>query len=164
MPPFLGGGTMIGEVTLEGFTPADIPAKFEAGTQPVAEAVGLGAAIEWLKQFDWNDIEQHEQSLMAHAHEQLSAIDGLRILGPSDPRQRSGCISFSVAGFHPHDLVEALREYGLCVRAGHHCAQPLHRALKVGASSRLSLAIFSVPAEIEALFESIQCALARIRT
>lgn len=143
MPPFLGGGSMIQDVHLDRFTPADIPAKFEAGTQPLAEAVGLAAAISWLEQYSWEDIEQHEKKLIQYAYRQLRTIDDLRIIGPSDAGNISGCISFTINGIHPHDLTEMLGRQGICLRAGHHCTQPLHRKLGLTATSRMSFGIYN---------------------
>lgn len=162
MPAFLGGGGMIAEVTTEHFTPADVPARFEAGTQPVAEAVGLAAAIEWLSQFSWTDIETHEQELMRAAFDQLSSIKGLQILGPSSSDDASGCISFTIDGVHPHDLTEILGRNGVCLRAGHHCAQPLHKRLGVTASTRLSVGIYTT-VDVEALSRSLPSAIARLQ-
>ncbi len=163
MPPFLGGGTMINEVMTEYFTPADLPAKFEAGTQPMAEAVGLSAAIDWLTQYKWKDIEAHEKTLIETAHKELSAIQGLTILGPKNPHDRSGCISFTIDGIHPHDLTEILGKQGICLRAGHHCTQPLHRKLDITASSRLSIAIHSTSEEIQTTSASTSDCISRMR-
>lgn len=149
MPPFLGGGMMIQEVHQDRFTPADIPQKFEAGTPAIAEAVGLAGAIEWIGQFSWNDIEKHEQSLLTVARESLQSVTGLKILGPSS--YVSGCISFTINGIHPHDLTEILGRQGICLRAGHHCTQPLHRRLGVIASTRLSVGIYNVKEEMTAV-------------
>lgn len=150
MPPFLGGGMMIGSVTTDGYTSADIPQKFEAGTPPITEAVGLGAAIDWFSQFDWDDIEQHEQQLINQATKQLSTINGLTILSyPPHPNPNPiGCLSFTTEGIHPHDLTEALGKKNICLRAGHHCAQPLHNALGVSASTRLSIGIYNTQEDI----------------
>ncbi len=163
MPAFLGGGGMIQEVTRNGFTQADVPARFEAGTQPVAEAVGLAAAIDWLSQYSWKDIEIHERKLLSEAFDQLSAVPGLRILGPSSPDESSGCLSFVIEGVHPHDLTEILGRRSICLRAGHHCAQPLHAKLGVPASTRLSVGIYNLREEIERLPGAITDALSRLR-
>lgn len=151
MPPFLGGGMMIEEVRRDRFTPADIPQRFEAGTPPVTEAVGLHAAIDWLGNFSWADIAAHEDGLIARARTALGSIRGLRILG--DPRH--GCLSFVLEGVHPHDLTQVLGEQGICLRAGHHCTQPLHRFLGVPASSRLSVALYNTEEEIDRLAPAI---------
>ncbi len=173
MPPFLGGGMMIQEVHQDRFTPADIPQKFEAGTPPVAQAIGLSAAIEWLSQFSWSDIEEHEQSLLAAAQKSLQSVPGITILGPlrlgSGPlagpgtgAEISGCISFVVDGVHPHDLTDILGQQGICLRAGHHCTQPLHRRLGITASTRLSVGIYTTTEEIRILEKALPSAIARL--
>lgn len=160
MPPFLGGGMMIGEVTTGGFTPADVPARFEGGTPAVAEAVGLKTAIDWLSRFDWKEIAAHEQALIARTAEQLKAIPGLQILG--SPAGTS-LLSFVVDGIHPHDLTEILGTQGICLRAGHHCAQPLHRRLNIAASTRLSVGIYNTAEEIDRVAPAIAAAISRLR-
>lgn len=158
LPPFLGGGMMIREVTRDHFTSADLPAKFEAGTAPVAEAVGLAAAIDWQKQFSWEDRMAHEQNLLKLAHEELMFIPGLRIVGEpatntpvtdnQSPITRHGCISFTIDNIHPHDLTDILGQKNICLRAGHQCAQPLHTHLGITASARLSVSIHTTEEEI----------------
>ena len=155
MPPFLGGGMMIQEVTMTEFTPAEIPAKFEAGTPPIAQAVGLKAAIDWLSQYEWKDILKHEEMLMAYAIEKLHTIEGLTILGQPSDTLPSGCISFIVHNIHPHDLTEIIGRNGVSMRAGHHCAQPLHDRLEINASTRLSLAIYNTKEDIDHAVEEI---------
>ncbi|MCA9370525.1 MAG: cysteine desulfurase, partial [Candidatus Peregrinibacteria bacterium] len=145
MPPFLGGGSMIGEVTTEGFTCADIPQKFEAGTPPITEAVGLCAAIDWLSQFDWTDIAKHEQALMTYAIEQLKSIEGLHLLS----QLPIGCLSFTIPGIHPHDLTDMIGQKNICLRAGHHCTMPLHKHLGISASTRMSFAIYNTKDDID---------------
>ncbi len=159
LPPLLGGGMMIREVTEKAFTPADIPARFEGGTLPVAEAVGLHAAITWLAQYPWKDIGAHERSLLALAQEELSAIPGLRILGPADITERWGTLCFTVENIHPHDLTEILGREGICLRAGHHCAQPLHDRFHLPATTRLSVAVYNTPDEIRAVAPAMRAAL-----
>lgn len=151
MPPFLGGGMMIREVRKDGFTPADAPQKFEAGTPPITEAVGLKAALEWIQTIGWNDIEAYEAKLMNTAFETLRDIPGLRMLGPQQPTEASGCVSFVVEGAHPHDVADLLGQEGFCLRAGHHCAQPLHERLGIPASVRLSIALYNTEEEIRSL-------------
>ena len=151
MPPFLGGGGMVQNVTEEAFVPLDPPARFEAGTPPIAEAVGFAAAIDWLSQFSWNDILAHEQELLRHAEEVLSSVHDLAILGKPPLQPRTGCLSFTLDGLHPHDLTEILGREGICLRAGHHCAEPLHRRLGFAASTRLSIALYNTPEEINRL-------------
>lgn len=155
LPPFLGGGDMIHEVKKDGFTCADIPQKFEAGTPPIAQAIGLGIAIKWLRKFSWDDIAQHEKGLLAYALDQLSTIDGLTIFGPKDPDVISGCVSFVVEGIHPHDLTDILGQKGICLRGGHHCTQPLHERLKVPATARLCVSIYNEKSDIDALIKGI---------
>lgn len=149
MAPFMGGGGMVENVTLDGFTPADGPAKFEAGTPPIIEAIGLAAAIDWQKQFDWKDREAHEVALMKLAMEELLKIDGLRIISSLQPPATSGCISFVIDGIHPHDLTDMLGQKGIALRGGHHCAQPLHKYLKIPASTRLSIGLYTTEEEIK---------------
>ncbi len=158
MPPFLGGGGMVQNVTEGTFVPLDPPARFEAGTPPVAEAVGLAAAIDWLSQFSWQDIIDHEQRLLSRAREILSAIDGLIILGSKNfpDHDKSGCLSFTLDGVHPHDLTDILGKEGICLRAGHHCAQPLHHRLGIAASTRLSVALYNTFEEIDRLPAAIE--------
>jgi cysteine desulfurase/selenocysteine lyase len=159
MPPFLGGGMMIREVTRDGFTAADLPAKFEAGTPPVAEAVGLAAAIDWQKKYDWKDRINHEASLLSLATDELSKIPGLSMLGPKKSADRHGCISFVIDDIHPHDLTDLLGQKGICLRAGHHCAQPLHERLGINASARLSVSIHTTKEEILAVRPAILAAM-----
>ncbi len=174
MPPFLGGGMMIGTVHKDRFTCAQPPAKFEAGTPPIAEAVGLAAAIDWLSQFDWEEISRHEASLMHHAIDELTTIEGLRILaylpaGQAGPLStihyplRSGCLSFTIEGIHPHDLTDIIGTQGICLRAGHHCTQPLHKRLGVGASTRLSVGIYNMDEDIDRTVEAIRKAQRTLR-
>ncbi len=157
MPPFLGGGMMIGEVKKDRFTAADIPQKFEAGTPPIAEAVGLGAAITWLKQFPWKDIQAHEQSLMQRAMKHLTSIKDLTILPNPNPNP-TGCLSFTIGNVHPHDLTEIIGRKGVCLRAGHHCTQPLHERLGISASTRLSVGIYTTKDDIEICAKELQAA------
>ena len=164
MPPFLGGGMMIGEVTKEGFTSAEIPSKFEAGTPPIAQAIGLHAAIDWLSQYDWNDIQEHEHQLMNIAIESLSTINGLHILPNPNPNPSpTGCISFTIDGVHPHDLTEIVGRNGVSLRAGHHCAQPLHKQLGISSSTRLSIGIYNTKEDIKRAKEEIEKAIQILR-
>src|SRR5262249_21254176 len=127
MPAFLGGGEMIRDVRLDGWTPNDIPWKFEAGTPPIAEAIGLGAAIGYLEGVGLGAIREHEKQLTAYALRTLRDRfgDSITIYGPDDIDQRGGVISFAFDGLHPHDISQVLDQHGVCVRAGHHCAKPL---------------------------------------
>jgi len=156
MPPFLGGGSMIRSVTKAGFSPADLPQKFEAGTPPIAQAIGLKAAIDWLNAYEWKDIETHEQSLIALACKEFGDIPGIRIVGPRRSEERSGCVSFTMEDMHPHDLTYLLGERGICLRAGHHCAQPLHRELGMPATTRLSVGIYNTTDDIHRCAVAIQ--------
>jgi len=162
MPPFLGGGTMIQEVFTDRFTPSHLPEKFEAGTPPIAEAVGLHAAIDFLEGIGWEKIQKYEQTLLAYALKKLSEIDELIILGPKDPECIASCISFicttgtptsyklqATSSIHPHDLTEYCGRKGVCLRAGHHCAQPLHHSLGHPATTRMSFGIYTTKEEID---------------
>jgi cysteine desulfurase / selenocysteine lyase len=157
MPIFLGGGEMIRDVRLDGFTPNELPWKFEAGTPPIAEAVGLGAAIDYLAGIGMPAIRAHEMALSRYA---LSVLkdrygDDLTIFGPDDVAQRGGVISFVYKDIHPHDLSQVLDQSGVCVRAGHHCAKPLMRRLGVGATARASLYLYNDEADVDALAEAL---------
>lgn len=163
MPPFLGGGGMIAEVTTEGFSVADVPEKFEAGTLPIADAVGLASAIDWLNTFDRDEIHAHEHDVLMYACERLREVKGVTLLGPKDDAQRFGCVSFTVDGVHPHDLTEVLGREGFCLRAGHLCAAPLHTKLKIPASTRLSVGIYNTKEEVDTCVDAIQNASARLR-
>ncbi len=154
MPPFLGGGGMIRRVTLQGFEPAELPAKFEAGTPPIVAAIGLGVAVDYLCQFSWEAIHAHELQLTRRAHELLQQIPGLRILGP-EPEQKGGIVSFVFERIHAHDVSYLLDRYGVAVRAGHHCAMPLHQRYGVPASTRASFYIYNTPEEVEILAEAL---------
>jgi cysteine desulfurase/selenocysteine lyase len=156
MPPFLGGGEMIETVWMERSTYAPPPHKFEAGTMPIAQAAGLAAAIDYLGEIGLDAVHAHEQRLLGHALTQLAAIDGVRILGAETPANRGAAISFEVDGVHPHDVSQVLDERGVAVRAGHHCAWPLHRALGVQASTRASFYLYNTLDEVDALTEGIR--------
>jgi cysteine desulfurase / selenocysteine lyase len=156
MPPFLGGGEMIESVWMDRTTFAAPPHKFEAGTMPIAQAVGLGAAVDYLNEIGRDAIRAHEQELLAGALTALTDIKGLRILGPAEPVDRGTAISFEVEGVHPHDVSQVLDELGIAVRAGHHCAWPLHRALGVQASTRASFYLYNTHEEVTALADGIR--------
>jgi cysteine desulfurase/selenocysteine lyase len=164
MPPFLGGGEMIESVWMDHSTFAPPPHKFEAGTMPIAQAVGLGAAIDYLTETGLPAVKEHEQALLGYALEQLQAIDGLHILGPAEPVDRGSAISFVFEGVHPHDISQVLDEHGVAVRAGHHCAWPLHRKLGVQASTRASLYLYNTRGEVDALTDGIRAAHRFFRT
>jgi len=162
MPPFLGGGSMIHRVTLDGFEPADLPSRFEAGTPPIVPALGLGAAIEYLERIGVERIHQHERMLAQRACELIGRLDGVRILGPAW-NLRGGIVSFAVAGVQANDLAMAMDEQGVAVRAGHHCAMPLHARMGVAASTRASFYLYNTPQEIDRLGDSLQKALRVLR-
>jgi cysteine desulfurase/selenocysteine lyase len=156
MPPVLGGGEMIETVLMERSTYAPPPHKFEAGTMPIAQAAGLGAAIDYLGEIGLDAIHAHEQRLLGYALDALAGIKGVRILGPTTPAARGAAISFEVDGVHPHDVSQVLDEHGIAVRAGHHCAWPLHRALGVQASTRASFYLYNTLEEVDALAGGIR--------
>ena len=156
MPPFLGGGEMIETVWMERSTFAPPPHKFEAGTMPIAEAAALAAAIGYLGEVGLPALREYEHGLVAHALAALQEIDGLRILGPAEPVDRGAAISFTVDGVHPHDMSQVLDSRGIAVRAGHHCAWPLHRAMGVQASTRASFYLYNTRDEVDALAEGIR--------
>jgi cysteine desulfurase / selenocysteine lyase len=156
MPPFLTGGSMIEVVRMEGTTFLPPPQRFEPGVPFIAEAAGLGAAVDYLSGLGMDSVAAHEDSLTAHALAALSAISGVRVLGPADTTDRGGTIAFEVDGVHPHDVGQVLDELGIAVRTGHHCAWPLHRALGVQASTRASFYVYNTLAEIDALAEGVR--------
>ena len=156
MPPFLGGGEMIETVWIDHSTYAAPPHKFEAGTMPIAEAVGLGTAIDYLGEVGLGEVRAHEHGLISHALRSLGEIEGVRILGPAEPVDRGAAISFTVDGVHPHDVSQVLDESGIAVRAGHHCAWPLHRAFGVQASTRASFYLYNTRDEVDALAQGIR--------
>jgi cysteine desulfurase / selenocysteine lyase len=156
MPPFLGGGEMIETVWIDHSTYAAPPHKFEAGTMPIAQAVGLGAAIDYLGEVGLGEVRAHEHALIGHALRSLGETEGVRILGPAEPVDRGAAISFTVDGVHPHDVSQVLDESGIAVRAGHHCAWPLHRAFGVQASTRASFYLYNTHDEVDALAQGIQ--------
>ena len=156
MPPFLGGGSMIRKVTREGTTYADPPAKFEAGTPAIAQAIGMAAALRWLDAVGMDRVLVHEREITAYAIERLTAIDGLSIFGPSASPDRIGPVSFAVEGIHPHDIAEILDRHGVAVRAGHHCAQPLMQRLGVPATARASFGVYTAREEIDRLADAIE--------
>jgi cysteine desulfurase/selenocysteine lyase len=159
-PPFLTGGEMILNVTKEGFTPNELPWKFEAGTPPIAEAVGLGAAVDYLTGLDMDAVRAHEVALTGYALRSLTERfgDDLVIHGPSEPAERGGVLSFNYRDLHPHDLTQVFDEHGVCVRAGHHCAKPLMRELGVTATARASLYVYNDEADVDALGDAIAAA------
>ena len=157
MPAFLGGGEMIRDVRLDGWLPNELPWKFEAGTMPIAEAIGLHAAIDYLDALGMDAVREHEVSLTAYALRTLTQRHGdrLTVYGPSEPDQRGGVISFSFGGIHPHDISQVLDQHGVCVRAGHHCAKPLMRRLGVAATARASLYVYNDEADVDVLSDAL---------
>ena len=164
MPPFLGGGEMIREVWLDHATFNEIPLKFEAGTQPFAQAVGLGAAVDFLNELGMDEVRRHEIEIVGYALERLSQIDGLTLHGPMDPEKRGGVISFWLEDVHPHDLATIVDTEGVCVRAGHHCAQVLMRRLGVPATTRVSFYVYNTNEDVDALVAAVQAARERFST
>jgi cysteine desulfurase / selenocysteine lyase len=158
LPPFLTGGSMIEVVRMEESTFLPPPARFEPGVPPVAQAAGLGAAVDYLTALGMDNVAAHEESLTAHALDALKEIPGVRIIGPDTTKDRGGTVAFEVAGVHPHDLGQVLDELGIAVRTGHHCAWPLHRVLNCQASTRASFYVYNTHDEVDALAEGIRYA------
>jgi cysteine desulfurase/selenocysteine lyase len=161
LPPFLGGGEMIETVAMERSTYAPPPHKFEAGTMPIAEAAGLAAAIDYLGEIGLEEIHAYEHELLDYALSQLREVEGLRLLGPAEAADRGGALSFTLDGLdgreiHPHDVSQVLDAHGVAVRAGHHCARPLHRRFGITASTRASLYFYNTRAEIDALADGLR--------
>ena len=155
MPPFLGGGSMIRKVTREGTTYADPPARFEAGTPAIAQAIGMASALRWMDSVGMEPIREHEQQIAAYTLERLAEVPGLRIFGPPRGPERLGPVSFELDGVHPHDVSEILDRHGVAVRAGHHCAQPLMDRLGIPATARASFGVYTTPEEIDRLVEGL---------
>jgi cysteine desulfurase/selenocysteine lyase len=155
MEPFLTGGDMISSVDFQSATWNELPAKFEAGTPMVAEAVGLGAAVEYLSSLGMDRVRAHERSLTDYMLERLAEIPGLRVVGPASAGARGGLASFTVEGIHPHDVAELADRDGVCIRAGHHCAQPLMRCLGVSATARASVGVYNEASDIDTLAEAL---------
>jgi cysteine desulfurase/selenocysteine lyase len=156
LPPFLGGGEMIETVTMERSTYAPVPHKFEAGTPPIVEAVGLGAALDYLGHLGMDTVHAHEQAITAYALNALQTVPGVTILGPLSAEERGGAIAFELEGAHPHDVATVLDTRGVAVRAGHHCAKPAHARFGVQSSTRMSSYLYTTPAEIDALVEALE--------
>ncbi len=155
MPPFLGGGDMIKKVFLRSFSANDLPHKFEAGTPAIAEAIGLGSAIDYLQKIGMNAVLAHEQMITAYALEKLTEISGLKPLGPQNALLKGGVIAFTLDGIHPHDVAQILDSRGIAVRAGHHCAMPLHEILQAEASTRASFYIYNDKQDVDRLIEGL---------
>ena len=155
LPPFLGGGEMIEVVKMTGSTFAAPPHRFEAGTPPIAQAVGLGAAVGYLSAIGMDAIAAHEQEITAYALDGLKTVPGLRILGPSEPVERGGAVAFTLPDIHPHDISQLLDSRGIAVRGGHHCARPLHERFGVQSSTRASFYLYTTKPEIDALVDGL---------
>ena len=155
MPPFLGGGDMIRKVEWRSFEPNDLPYTFEAGTPPIAEAVGWGAAIDYLKRIGMPAIHQHEQTVTAYAMQRLREIPGLTIIGP-EAQKRGGLVAFTMEGIHPHDIAQILDSVGVAVRSGHHCTMPLHQKLNLPATTRASFYLYTLDEEIDAMIRGLE--------
>ncbi len=156
MPPFLGGGDMIRRVQLQESSWNDLPYKFEAGTPAIAEAIGLGVAIDYLDQLGMANVRAHEHELTAYALERLAEVPTLRVFGPSDPAERGGLTAFEMEGIHPHDIAALLDRDAICIRAGHHCAQPLHDYYDLPATARASYYVYNTPDDVDRLVASLQ--------
>jgi cysteine desulfurase/selenocysteine lyase len=156
MPPFLTGGSMIENVTMQSATYLPAPKRFEAGVPNMAQAVGLGAALDYLDKVSMSAIHEHEVALTEQALEGLRGIKGLSIIGPTDLKNRGAVISFTVEGVHPHDLGQALDQYGIAVRTGHHCAWPLMRRFKVVATTRASFYLYNDQSDVVALVDGVE--------
>jgi cysteine desulfurase / selenocysteine lyase len=155
MPPFIGGGHMIRTVGADSSTWTDLPWKFEAGTSQIAEAIGLGAAVDWIRAIGIEQIRAHEESLVADTLARLGEAPGVDVHGPRDATERGALVSFTVEGAHPHDVGEILGRAGVCVRAGHHCAQPLMRKLGVSATTRASFAVHNTSTDVDRLLAGL---------
>ncbi len=155
LPPFLGGGEMIETVEMSGSTFAELPFKFEAGTPPIAQAVGLGAAVDYLTAVGMPAVQAHEHAITAYALDRLQSVEGLRIIGPATPEDRGAAISFVFADLHPHDVGQVLDDLGIAVRVGHHCARPVCARFGVTATTRASFYLYSTPAEVDALVDGL---------
>jgi cysteine desulfurase / selenocysteine lyase len=154
---------MISNVTTEGSTWAEVPWKFEAGTPPIAEAVGLGAAADYLRAVGLEAVRAHEVELTTHMLAALSEVEGITVYGPADAEARGGAVSFSLPDIHPHDIAQLVDRDGVCVRAGHHCAKPLMRVLGVGATARASTYLYNSHDEIDTLVRALGNARAALR-
>jgi cysteine desulfurase/selenocysteine lyase len=155
MPPFLTGGDMIRKVTFEGAEWNDLPWKFEAGTPAIVEAIGLGAAVDYLNKLHMYEVRKHEIELTTYAFDRLGRVEGIQIYGPHDPTARGGAVTFTLGDIHPHDLASILDREGIAIRAGHHCAMPLHEKLGLAATARASFYIYNRPSDIDRLAETL---------
>jgi cysteine desulfurase/selenocysteine lyase len=156
MPPFMGGGEMIREVRPDGFTCNDLPWKFEAGTPAIAEAIGLGVAIEYLQRVGLEKIRQHEKEITGYALERLTELVEVVVYGPRNPEQRGGLVSFTFGDIHPHDLATFFDQDGIAIRAGHHCTMPLHKHLGLSATARASFYLYNTREEVDAFVATLR--------
>jgi cysteine desulfurase/selenocysteine lyase len=156
MPPFLGGGSMIRKVTKEGTTYADPPARFEAGTPAIAQAIGMASALRWLDMVGMDAVREHEEQIADYALERLAEVPSLRVFGPPRGPGRLGPVSFEIEGIHAHDVSEILDRHGVAVRAGHHCAQPLMDRLQIAATARASFGVYTTTEEIDRLVDGLE--------
>jgi len=156
MPPFLGGGSMIRKVGREGTTYAEPPARFEAGTPAIAQAIGMASALRWLDMVGMDAVREHEEQIADYALERLAEVPGLRVFGPPRGNNRLGPVSFEIEGIHAHDVSEILDRHGVAVRAGHHCAQVLMDRLDIAATARASFGVYTIPEEIDRLVEGLE--------
>jgi cysteine desulfurase/selenocysteine lyase len=156
MEPFEGGGEMINDVQLDGSTWAPVPHKFEAGTPPIVEAIGLGAAVDYLENIGMESVRRHGQELTSYALTRLMELPAVRVFGPADLSERGGVISFAFGDVHPHDVATILDQEGVAVRAGHHCAKPLTRALGVSATVRASFQVYNNRDDVDALVAGLR--------
>ena len=156
MDPFMGGGDMILSVTMEHSTWADVPAKFEAGTPNIADAIGLGAAVDYLSALGMDEVRRHEIEITDYALRRLADVPGVSIFGPMDAQQRGGVVSFELEGIHPHDVGQVLDTHGVAIRTGHHCAQPVMAALNVPATARASFYLYNTTSEVDALASALE--------
>jgi cysteine desulfurase / selenocysteine lyase len=163
MPPFHGGGSMIGRVTLAETTFAPPPRRFEAGTPPIGQAIGLGAACKWMRGLDWAAAHAHEMALVERLMDGLQKIDGTQIVGPASLQSRYPVVSFMLDGVHPHDVAQTLDSFGVAVRAGHHCCQPLMDRFDIDGTTRVSMAPYNDNTDIDALLTGVQHAARTLR-
>jgi cysteine desulfurase / selenocysteine lyase len=163
MPPFHGGGSMIGRVTFDVTTWAPPPRRFEAGTPPIGQAIGLGAACKWMAALDWTGAHAHEMALVQRVMDGLQAIDGAQLFGPASLQNRYPVVSFQLEGIHPHDVAQTLDSFGVAVRAGHHCAQPLMDRFDLDGTTRVSIAPYNDNSDIDALLTGVKHAAKTLR-
>ncbi len=158
MDPFLGGGEMIRKVTFEGATWNDLPWKFEAGTPNIADVIAFGSAIDYLSELGMENVREHEIEITAYALDRLRQLNDITLYGPNDPAERGGVVSFNLGEIHPHDIGQVLDQYGVAVRAGHHCTQPLMRSLGVAGTARASFYMYNTPEEVDVMIEALKAA------